>query len=441
MIAVLVATSAAARTIESATTPELSAAASGEITGRILVEPTGGGSFIGANAGFVRLYSAFAFLAGAVATASLTSSGFFEIASVPAGSYLVEIVSTDARALPVREWYNDARSIFNAETVTITDGVPLMFGNIRLEERRIDTERLSGTNRFGTAAAVSSRCAGDGADRNIVIVNGLNFPDALAADPLASRTSAPILMVTQNSIPPETRAELERLNPLTITIVGGTGVVSSAVQSQLEQLVADPTDVIRLAGENRYDTSRALVRAMQADAPITELFVATRLNFPDALAAVPVAGRVGGAVLLVDGSASSLDQESATLINDLGVPVTLVGGPMVVSDGIRASIESLGLSVNRVAGSDRFSTAIALAITYFPIADLAYVANGFGFADALAVGSFGGNFGIPVYLSRGDCLPQAVVDDLIDGLFNRVILAGGTGVLSSAVESLKPCAA
>ena len=138
-----------------------------------------------------------------------------------------------------------------------------MTGNIRLEERRIDSERLSGTNRFGTAAAVSSRYTGDSADRYIVIVNGLNSPYARAAGPLASRTSAPILMVTQNSIPPETRAELERLDPLTITIVGGTGVVSSAVQSQPEQFVADPADVIRLARENLYATSRALVRSMQ----------------------------------------------------------------------------------------------------------------------------------------------------------------------------------
>ena len=441
LVATLTTAPAAARTTDEPLTPELSASASGAITGRVLIVPFGGGTPVGSNSGEVQFFSSSSSSYEPVATAFLNSSGFFSLSGgLPAGSYNVAFISRDTRAFPVREWFNNQSSIFGADEITVVEGAAFPFGDVVLEERAIDTERLAGANRYGTAAAVSERYNGAGASRDIVIVNGQNFPDALGAGPLATRYDGPLLMVTQNAIPAETAAELDRLTPRTITIVGGTGVVSAAVEAQLATYVGGSANVTRIAGADRYATSRAVVQAVDATSPITELFLATGRGFPDALAAVPAAGWVGGAVMLVDGTLGSLDASTAAFIDGLDVPVTIVGGTGVVSAGIESQLAGRGIDVARVSGPNRFATSVAIAIEYLPYADRAYLANGFGFADALAIGSWGGRYGIPVYLTQPECVTELVLDDIIVGLFNGVTLVGGTAVLSSDVEQLQSCA-
>jgi len=61
------------------------------------------------------------------------------------------------------------------------------------------------------------------------IATGLNFPDALAGAAVAGSQGAPILLVLPDSIPAATAAELARLQPGRIVILGGAGVVSDGV--------------------------------------------------------------------------------------------------------------------------------------------------------------------------------------------------------------------
>ena len=89
----------------------------------------------------------------------------------------------------------------------------------------------------------------------VYVATGENFPDALGAGPVAAIVKGPILLVAQNSIPGETAAELTRLAPDRIVIVGGTAVVSSSVEAGL---VAYAPTVERIAGANRYDTAARL---------------------------------------------------------------------------------------------------------------------------------------------------------------------------------------
>ena len=90
------------------------------------------------------------------------------------------------------------------------------------------------------------------------VATGENFPDALGAGPAAAMVKGPVLLVSQNSIPGETAAELTRLAPDKIIIVGGTAVVSTAVETGL---AAYAGTVERIAGANRYDTAAKLSAA------------------------------------------------------------------------------------------------------------------------------------------------------------------------------------
>lgn len=92
----------------------------------------------------------------------------------------------------------------------------------------------------------------------VYVATGENFPDALGAGPAAAIVKGPILLVAQNSIPGETAAELTRLAPDKIIIVGGTTVVSASVESGL---AAYAGTVERIGGANRYDTAAQLSAA------------------------------------------------------------------------------------------------------------------------------------------------------------------------------------
>ena len=435
----LMAAPAAARTLDDPETPELSATAAGAVTGRVLIEPYGGGTIQPSNSGEVQFWAASGLSPVPAATTPLTSSGTFSITGLPAGQYRVAFISRDDLALPVREWYDDQTFSIFGNAVTLVNGAPYPFGDVVLAQRTVGTQRVFGPNRYATATAISGQFLANGADRDIVIVNGQNFPDALGAGPLATQFGGPLLMVTATTIPAETMTELDRLNPLSITIVGGTGMVSSAVEAQLATYVGGSANVTRIAGATRYATSRAIVERLDSVSPITELFIATGAGFPDALSAVPAAGSVGGAVLLVEGSRGSLDAATAAYIDGLNVPVTIVGGTGAVSAGIQSQLVNRGISVTRYSGANRYATSIAIARAYFPNSEFAYLANGLGFADALAIGPWAGAGRTPVYLTQSSCITDAVFDDLIDGLYPFVTLVGGSSVLGLGVEGFEPC--
>lgn len=158
--------------------------------------------------------------------------------------------------------------------------------------------RVWGTNRYGTAAAVSTATFSPGVG-TVYVATGANFPDALAGGPAGVINDGPILLVRQNSVPGETAAELARLNPGGVVVLGGSAVVSSSVVTELESLVSGC--VLRHWGANRYETAVAVSEAVFPTGAET-VFIVTGVNFPDAVAAGPVAGMLNAPILLVTGT-------------------------------------------------------------------------------------------------------------------------------------------
>lgn len=96
--------------------------------------------------------------------------------------------------------------------------------------------RLAGDGRFATAAAAAARF--DAAE-TAHIATGANFPDALAAGPIAGLDGAPLLLATRDQLPAVTRDQLERLRPDTNVVLGGTAVLSDRVQTDAAWASAD----------------------------------------------------------------------------------------------------------------------------------------------------------------------------------------------------------
>ena len=158
--------------------------------------------------------------------------------------------------------------------------------------------------------------------------------------------------------------------------------------------VAPPQQVTELAGPNRYATAAAVSRAGWP-AGADEVVLATGENYPDALSASVLAGKVGGPLLPV--AAGGLDPAVAAELARLGPSHAYLIGPL--SDDVEAAVQGLSIDTTRLRGADRYETAMLVAIEASQLdASAVFVTSGERFADALAVGSLAASVGHPILL-------------------------------------------
>ncbi|WP_022888909.1 cell wall-binding repeat-containing protein [Agromyces italicus] len=94
------------------------------------------------------------------------------------------------------------------------------------------------------------------------------------------------------------------------------------------------------------------------------------------------------------------------------------------------------LKKDYIAGADRFATAVAISKRGFPGgASCVYVAAGLGFADALSAGPAAAHCGGPLLLVPPTTLPANVKAELNRLDPDKIVIAGGPGVISNAVKS------
>jgi ELWxxDGT repeat protein len=164
----------------------------------------------------------------------------------------------------------------------------------------------------------------------------IRFPDALTGVPAAAAVPGPLLVVTTNQVPPPTVAELQRLDPERIVVLGGAGAVSQAVATALE---AHAGVVDRISGPERYSTAAAIAEeAFPEPEAVRTVFVATANAFPDALAAGAVAGAIPGPVLL--SQHSTLPPPTIEQLERF-VPhrIVVMGGTAAISEAVEAALE------------------------------------------------------------------------------------------------------
>lgn len=301
----------------------------------------------------------------------------------------------------------------------------------------VSASRLSGDDRYSTAVEISKFAYPDGAPTVYVAV-GSSFPDGLAAAPAAARAGGPLLLTPSTSLPAVVKAEIQRLKPGNIVIVGGTGVVTTAVTDQLRPLT---TSIRRDAGNDRYSTARAIARAgFVGGASVA--FIASGADFPDALAASAAAGSLGGPVLLVPPGSTSMDQATRQVITDLGVSrVVLAGGTGVLPLTLTESIRTIPTvtKVERAGGATRYDTAAALNALAFPTTGESFLASGTNFPDALAAAAAAGARGSALHLSPGSCVPKASITHLNGAGVTTLRLVGGPSVVANPGSPYKAC--
>ncbi|MFK5645116.1 cell wall-binding repeat-containing protein [Ornithinimicrobium sp. LYQ121] len=294
------------------------------------------------------------------------------------------------------------------------------------------TERLAGANRYETAVAVSQHLYPAGADV-VFVARGTDFPDALAGGPAAAYLDAPVLLISSaTTVPNVVRAELARLAPREIIVLGGGQAVGTPATDVLGQYAP----VSRLAGTDRYATAAAVASLWGTSA--STVYVASGRSYPDALAGGAAAAHQGAPVLLSTGT--SLSAATADRLRTLNPSrVVVLGGefavPASVVDKIRQSVP--GASLSRYAGTDRYGTAATVAANVWPQGSTeAFYATGLNYADALAGVPAAAAHGAPLLLVKQGCAPattQGATADL--GVITQYVLGGSVAVADGATTA------
>ena len=203
--------------------------------------------------------------------------------------------------------------------------------------------RVAGQTRYETSL-VAAEINPKSSD-TVIVATGGNYADALSVSPYAFASGSPVVLCDKSSgLTAGAMGTIRSKKYSKAVIVGGTAAVPAAVERQLRS--AGVNDITRLSGATRYETSTKIADfELESGLGFTMdgVLLATGSNFPDALAAGPLAGRSRSPLLLVDPGASYASGYLSAHRGEVRSAV-VVGGASAVPEADRSRVAAaLGL--------------------------------------------------------------------------------------------------
>lgn len=190
--------------------------------------------------------------------------------------------------------------------------------------------------------------------------------------------------------------------------------------------------VSRVDGKDRYEVSAAVSRST-FPAGTQTAYVASGGIYTDALSGSAPAGHIGGPVLLTatDVLPYAIRDELRRLSPQR---IVVLGGPPSVSNGVMALLRDYAPSVERMDGKDRYEVSAAVSrSTYWVGTEIAYVASGAIYTDALSGSAAAAHNGSPVLLTDPTVLPDVIRIEIQRLKPRKIVILGGPGTVSNGV--------
>lgn len=248
------------------------------------------------------------------------SSNFADALSVSAlaGANNSPILLTDGRSISpsVSKEINRLK----AKKVVIVGGTSSISQDIvKALDKKIKIERIDGKDRYETSRKIAIQAQKYNMSKNVIIVDGRNYPDALSSISLVSKYNAPVLLVsdTESGM---MNIEFAKKSYENKFIVGGTDSVSDKISALLG------SNTKRFEGVDRYETARKVAQETIVGQPV--VYVSTGENYADAIAAGPAIIKDKASLILVNQNNKSIPAlKSGLYINKVNV----IGGENSIS--------------------------------------------------------------------------------------------------------------
>ncbi len=270
--------------------------------------------------------------------------------------------------------------------------------------------------------------------------------------PMLSRLHrAPLVFTRPDDVPVPAAQFLQRRAIRRVILLGGTRVISAAVERELADLGVE--DIERLGSDDVHLHSAAVAESFNdpvGNAPVSvdTALLATSNAFADALAAGPMAYQGNYPILLTPQDRLHPAVFDYLVASDIG-RLIIVGGTAAVGTAVQQALSGLDFKITRIAGSDRYATAVKLAEAQLdddglrPCFDGTELGLAFGglSPDAIASGPLLGELCAPLLLTGSDTLPRSVAsflrsDEWVTGDADNhlaVTVFGGTAVVPAEV--------
>ncbi len=223
--------------------------------------------------------------------------------------------------------------------------------------------RLSGADRYATAAAVAAVPNIMTATDNLILVSGESWADGVSAAALSAETGWPIVPMTKTGLNASSAATITTYLKITSSvktfkIIGGDAALNiSAVEEYLINTKAVPVaNIRRFAGSDRYQTSRLLNMWMKGDGNSGHAGNVVALvsgESPwDALASSGWSAVKDAHIQLTDKAGTNAAQATlatslagsahaaATTGSTLGETLNIIGGKNAVADSARTAFQA-----------------------------------------------------------------------------------------------------
>lgn len=289
---------------------------------------------------------------------------------------------------------------------------------------------LRGSDRYETSAAIAKYGWNQGF-QTVVIGRGDNPVDALTGSVLAKKYDAPLLLVKTDELPGSVKELLLTQTIHQIFVLGGQAAISEKTVSELSKYA---TQVTRIKGSDRYDTSVEVAANIEAEGEV--ILTSGSSTSPDALSVASHAALNQVPILFT--KVDTLPESVQKYLKDNNVKkVTIIGGRNAVSVEVEAKLSNLVGEVKRVSGPDRYATSVAIVNEYNLDPRNLFFARGEQFIDALPGSVLAAKMDAPLLLTKKDTLPDVVSDYINENIHYvpSIHYLGGTGAISESTRS------
>ena len=245
-------------------------------------------------------------------------------------------------------------------TVKTKDGAKVATCNVTVKNPviSVNKNKLIGEDRYKTAIKVSNR--GWSKSDNVVIVNSSAIVDALSATPFAKMKNAPILLTGAENLNNETKKEITRLGAKNVYVIGGTGVVSKNVVSELKAM---NLNVDRISGDTRYTTALEVAKRL---GNVSEIAVVNGVTgLADAVSIAPVAADRNMPIVLSSPNEGTKVFDEFIKVNSIKTSY-VIGGEAAISKDVAFKLPN----ANRLGGASRNETNAIILEKFYTNRDL-----------------------------------------------------------------------
>ncbi len=264
-----------------------------------------------------------------------------------AGYYKCPVLLTDSNGLSQQTQSEINR--LGVKKAIVAGGSYAISNNVvtSIEKMGIKVERLSGSTRLETAEKIYNSLDSSQWSQTAIVASGETFADALSISPYTYAYKAPIFLTDGSGSLTDASSKILTSGKFSqVVIVGGTARISASTENAIKTKVG-ADNVIRLAGETRYDTSKEIVSWCVNNGLTYEgLSIAKGGDFPDALSGGALCGIRESVVMLVSENESDYSKVVSTLSDNKLIirQANVLGGNAAVSTNLYKKLQESTLS-------------------------------------------------------------------------------------------------